>query len=171
MEWLLYSALMRRADSLDTIERCIGRISRVGNSVSAYRERGRRSGYPMSGPAVGILGALARQGPGRVSLIARRVGLAGTLVSREVGALHRDGLVHRSPDVDDQRAVIVTITDRGRDAYQSHRAAAIELTGELLHSWTAVDLASLAALLQRMAEDFSGGSAGRRPTDPTAHQS
>jgi len=104
---------------------------------------------------MGVLGVVDRGGPQRVSAIARRAGMVGTLVSRELRALEVAGYVARGADGSDGRAVLVSITPKGRDAYRRLRAASVESTAEALAGWRADDLSDLARLLARMADDFS----------------
>ncbi len=146
---------MRRAEALEQIERSMGRIGRVGSSVTAARRRAARAGVEVSAPGMGVLGVLDRGGPQRVSAIARRAGMVGTLVSRELRALEVAGYVARRADGSDGRAVLVSITPKGRDAYRRLRAASVESTAEALAGWRAHDLSDLARLLARMADDFS----------------
>jgi DNA-binding MarR family transcriptional regulator len=146
---------VRRAEALEQIERSMGRIGRVGSSVTAARQRAARAGVEVSAPGMGVLGVLDRGGPQRVSAIAHRAGMLGTLVSRELRALEAAGYVARAADGSDGRAVLVSITTKGRDAYRRLRAASVESTGEALAGWRADELTALARLLARMADDFS----------------
>ena len=133
----------------------MGRIGRAGSSVTAARRRAARAGVEVSSPGMGVLGVLDRGGPQRVSVIARRGGMLGALVSRELRALERAGYVARTADDSDGRAVLVSITTKGRDAYRRLRAASVEATGEALAGWRADELVELARALGRMADDFS----------------
>jgi len=103
---------------------------------------------------MGVLGVLDRGGPQRVSVIAHRAGMLATLVSRELRALEHAGYVARAPDGADRRAVVVSITAKGRDAYRRLRAASVEAAGEALAGWRADELNELARMLTRMADDF-----------------
>ena len=60
----------------------------------------------------------------------------------------------RGGDGSDGRAVVVSITGKGRDAYRRLRAASVEAAGEALAGWRADELTELARLLSRMADDF-----------------
>jgi len=146
---------VRRAEALEQIERSMGRIGRVGSSVVAARRRAARAGVQVSAPGMGILGVLDRGGAQRVSSIAHRAGMIGTLASRELRALEAAGYVVRDADGTDGRVVVVSLTASGRDAYHRLRAASVEAAGEALSGWKADELAALARLLSRMADDFS----------------
>jgi DNA-binding MarR family transcriptional regulator len=145
---------VRRAEALEQIERSMGQIGRAGSSVIAARRRADRAGVDVSAPGMGILGVLERGGPERVSIVARRAGMVAPLASRELRQLERQGFVHRRTDGSDGRAVVVTITPKGRDAYRRLRAASVAAAADALAGWKAGELAELARLLARMADDF-----------------
>jgi len=147
---------VRRAEALEQIERSMGRIGRVGSSVVAARRRAARAGVQVSAPGMGILGVLDRGGPQRVSSIAHRAGMIGTLASRELRGLEANGYVVRTADGADGRVVVVSITSTGSDAYHRLRAASVAAAGEALAGWRADELSELARMLSRMADDFSG---------------
>lgn len=149
-----YAPPVRRAEALEQIERSMGQIGRAGSSVTAARRRSATAGVEVSAPGMGILGVLDRGGPQRVSTVARRAGMVGTLASRELRSLQRSGYVARGADGSDGRVVVVSITAKGRDAYRRLRAASVEAAAEALAGWRADELADLARLLARMADDF-----------------
>lgn len=132
----------------------MGRIGRSGSSVMAARRRADRAGVDVSAPGMGILGVLERGGPQRVSVLARRAGMVAPLASRELRRLQAQGFVSRRTDGSDGRAVVVSITTKGRDAYQRLRAASVAAASDALSEWKASELSELARLLARMADDF-----------------
>jgi len=146
---------VRRNASLQQIERSIGRIGVVGSSVRAVRWRAARAGVDVSTPGMGILGVLERDGPQRVSLIARKAGMVGPQVSRELRSLEAAGYVERTTDDADGRAVVVSINAKGTDAYLRLRDASVAAAGTALAGWSSDELAELARLLNRMADDFA----------------
>jgi DNA-binding MarR family transcriptional regulator len=145
---------VRRAEALEQIERSMGQIGRAGSSVMAARRRSDRAGVDVSAPGMGILGVLERGGPLRVSVVARRAGMVAPLASRELRQLEEQGFVSRAADGSDGRAVVVAITTKGRDAYRRLRAASVAAAADALADWKASELAQLARLLTRMADDF-----------------
>jgi DNA-binding MarR family transcriptional regulator len=151
---------MRRAESLEIIERSMARIGRVGSSVAAARRRATTAGVDVSSPGMGVLGALVRSGPQRVSAIAAATGLLGSHVSRELRGLERQGLVARTTDRADGRAVVVSVTTAGRAAYRRLKSASITAADAAFVGWRADELATLARLLDRMADDFTGPNPG-----------
>jgi DNA-binding MarR family transcriptional regulator len=132
----------------------MGRIGRSGSSVMSARRRADRAGVDVSAPGMGILGVLERGGPLRVSVLARRAGMVAPLASRELRRLQAEGFVSRGADGSDGRVVVVSITAKGRDAYQRLRAASVAAASDALAEWKASELTELARLLARMADDF-----------------
>lgn len=151
---------MRRREALEQIERSLGTIGRVGASVSGARRRAAQAGVDVSAPGMGILGVLDRSSPQRVSDLARQAGMVSPLASRELRALEAAGYVERSTDRHDGRAVAVSLTAKGRDAYRRLRAASVDATDGALAGWSVADLTQLARVLARLADDFSA-SPGR----------
>jgi DNA-binding MarR family transcriptional regulator len=94
-----------------------------------------------------VLGALARQGPQRLSALADREGLNPTMLSRVVGALERSGWVERTPDPGDGRAVVAVITAAGRRRYEQLQADRSALVQEYLDGLDPADAGRLAAAL------------------------
>jgi DNA-binding MarR family transcriptional regulator len=146
---------VRRTEALEQIERSLGTIGRVGSSTSAARRRAARAGVEVSVPGMGILGVLERSSPQRVSAIARKAGMVPTLASRELRSLEAAGYVERTTDGSDARAVAVSLTAAGREAYHQLRSASVAATADALAGWSGADLVQLAGLLARVADDFS----------------
>jgi DNA-binding MarR family transcriptional regulator len=146
---------MARRDDLRRIEHAILRISRIGTGRAAARIRAERSGVDLSRPAISVLSALNAGGPLRVGDLAERTDLEPPLVSREVRGLEDGGYVRRSPDPADGRASIVTLTAPGHNAYEAYRQATDEIIARSLAGWTARDLTTLAAMLERVVTDFA----------------
>ncbi|MFE2771889.1 MarR family winged helix-turn-helix transcriptional regulator [Microbacterium resistens] len=67
------------------------------------------------------LSLLDAQGSLRVGELARASRTTQPGITRLIGQLEQDGLVTRSPDPEDSRATVVTVTEAGRDAVRSWR--------------------------------------------------
>ena len=67
------------------------------------------------------LGSLDRDGPQRLSDLALREGVTQPSMTALVTRLERDGLATRGDDPTDRRAVIVSLTDAGRDVLVARR--------------------------------------------------
>lgn len=117
-----------------------------------------RSRWP--GPAAGldssaypILFTLARR-PLRVSDVAETIHSDVSTVSRQVAGLTRSGFVDRTPDPDDGRAQLLTLTPAGRDVIATARHLRDEWLARLVAEWSEDDVAAFAALLGRFGDSL-----------------
>ncbi|MHA6785646.1 MarR family winged helix-turn-helix transcriptional regulator [Pseudonocardia saturnea] len=102
-----------------------------------------------------VLVAIARSAPLRLVELAEEFGLDKSTMSRQVSALLRAGLVHRSPDPLDGRAFLLELTDEGRSRLGEVSRARHEDWRTRLGSWSADDIAALADGLTRLAATLS----------------
>lgn len=152
---LLGSAPMSRLEDLRRVEEAITRIGRISTGREAARIRAERAGLTLSRPAISILSSLRKAGPVRLSSLARLTDLEAPLISREIRELVAAGYVDRDPDPTDGRAGIVALTAEGDAAYQAYRTATDAIVAETFAEWSAGDLRTLRALLERVATDFA----------------
>src|SRR3954451_11304262 len=73
----------------------------------------RTGAQPVSRTALSVLACLREAGPQRVTDLAAREAVAQPSMTALVGRLERQGLVTRTPDADDRRAVRVAVTPAG----------------------------------------------------------
>jgi DNA-binding MarR family transcriptional regulator len=156
---------METGDELRRIERAMEALARVGQSHSAAALRAERAGVQMTGAAQQVLRRVIEHGPVRMSDLARHVHMSDAAVSRLVTALEADGQVVRAVDTRDRRVARVRPTPAGRRSARRLRRAADEILVERMEGWTRRDLATLAALMERLAADL------RRPTPESARRS
>src|SRR4051812_18327365 len=107
-----------------------------------------RSAYPL------LNQILALQGPaggGRLGDVAAGLKVAVPTVSRQVRQLEDLGLVARSSDPIDGRAVLLAVTDAGLVALQRMRGTWQETVAQILESWPEKDREILGQLLERFA--------------------
>ncbi|MEV4534743.1 MarR family transcriptional regulator [Asanoa sp. NPDC049518] len=109
-----------------------------------------------------ILRHLDEAGPQNVSALAARLNLDGSTVTRQVGAMEREGLISREADPSDGRGTLVSATAAGLRRMSVVRNARAELYDEMLASWTETDRSDLATLLTRLNEALSARSQARR---------
>ena len=147
---------MTRLEDLQRVEKALWRIARIGTGREAARVRAERSGVLLSRPSISILSALWTSGPVRLSGLAQLCDLEASLISREVGGLVADGYLGRSGDPTDGRATIVELTEKGRQAYETYRAATDDIAIETLVEWSAEEIAALADNLERLVTDIRG---------------
>jgi DNA-binding MarR family transcriptional regulator len=103
-----------------------------------------RSAYPL------LNQILALQG-GRLSDVAAGLRVAVPTVSRQVRQLEQLGLVARTQDPIDGRAILLEVTPAGLDALQRMRTEWRRTVAEILESWPQKDREILGELLERFA--------------------
>lgn len=106
----------------DTTEQWpLGRLlSAAARSVERdWDERLRAIGLPHA--ALIAVDILIRTGPTGADTIARTARVQPQTMSRTLERMERDGLVERTPHPDDRRRRLVTVTDRGRRAWETAR--------------------------------------------------
>ncbi|SNT51470.1 DNA-binding transcriptional regulator, MarR family [Asanoa hainanensis] len=109
-----------------------------------------------------ILRHLDEAGPQNVSALAARLNLDGSTVTRQVGAMEREGLIAREADPSDGRGTLVSATPSGLRRMAVVRAARAEIYDEMLAAWTETDRSDLATLLTRLNEALALRSQARR---------
>ncbi|AOX65491.1 MULTISPECIES: MarR family winged helix-turn-helix transcriptional regulator [unclassified Curtobacterium] len=84
-----------------------------------WDERLRAIGLPHA--ALIAIDILVRTGPTGADTLARTARVQPQTMSRTLERMERDGLVERSPHPDDRRRRIVTVTEHGREAWETAR--------------------------------------------------
>jgi DNA-binding MarR family transcriptional regulator len=130
----------------------IGRISRLARELEArlepvYRRHGLEPGWH------DVLATLRRQGP---PFALRPTDLTGTLMLTSSGTTKRldkledAGLIARGPDPDDRRAILITLTAKGKELIDGVTAAHLANEASLLEGLSAAEQRDLAALLRKL---------------------
>src|SRR2546423_1302080 len=107
-----------------------------------------RSTYPLLNQ---ILALQSPAGGGRLSDVAAGLRVAVPTVSRQVRQLEELGLVVRTQDPVDGRAIILAVTPAGLDALQRMRAEWQKTVAEILEPWPQKDREILGELLEQFA--------------------
>ncbi|MGW0633341.1 MarR family winged helix-turn-helix transcriptional regulator [Streptomyces sp. NPDC002758] len=112
----------------------------------------------LSMAASSVLGRLGREGPQRVTELARAEGVSQPGMTQLVTRMERDGLVRRIASTDDRRGVLVEATDAGADLVAQRRAERVEALRTLMdgldpqeQSAVVIALPALARLIQAQA--------------------
>ncbi|MGW1803164.1 MarR family transcriptional regulator [Streptomyces sp. NPDC001984] len=107
--------------------------------------------FPVAGTAWGlsmaassVLGRIGREGPQRVTELARAEGVSQPGMTQLVTRMEHDGLVRRIASTDDRRGVLVEATDAGVDLVRQRRA---ERTGALRELMDRLDPQEQSAVL------------------------
>ena len=107
-----------------------------------------RSAYPLLNQ---ILALQSHGGGGRLTDVAAGLKVAVPTVSRQVRQLEDLGLVARTQDPIDGRAIILEVTDAGLDALRRMRSEWQKAVAEILETWPQKDREILGELLERFA--------------------
>jgi DNA-binding MarR family transcriptional regulator len=112
----------------------------------------------LSTAASSALGRLSREGPQRLTELARAEGVSQPGMTQLVTRMERDGLVRRVASADDRRGVLVEVTDAGVDLVRRRRAERAEALRKLMdrldpqeRSAVVIALPALARLIQSEA--------------------
>ncbi len=129
-------------------------VGRLARRLRQLYAQGR--GDQLTFTELAVLSRLHRDGPASASRLANGERVTAQAVGAAIGALHRRGLVERTPDARDRRKTIVSLTDPGRSAFTVREQTVIERMVQAVESGcTAAErrqLAAAAPLLERLAD-------------------
>jgi DNA-binding MarR family transcriptional regulator len=112
-----------------------------------WRVMGRHAAGELSRTAAAVLATLRDHGPQRITALADQEAVAQPSMTTLVSRLERDGLVEREGDPADARAVLVRVTDRGRERLEARRRDRTARLEERLGALSPDERAALAAAL------------------------
>jgi DNA-binding MarR family transcriptional regulator len=154
---------MSYANDMPTVERVsrtdAGLASELRQSVMRLRRRlasEREPGNELSIASMGVLGSLYRYGDLTVGDLAALERVQPPSMTRHVNALEEGGFVARRPHETDGRAVVVELTDLGRERLLADRRRRDVWLARRLRDLTAEErdvLRAATPLLQRLAEE------------------
>ncbi|GAA4995479.1 MAG: MarR family transcriptional regulator [Streptomycetaceae bacterium] len=147
---------MTDAESRRAINEAINAVKRFVNSRQLDALHAARSGVALNLVAIGILHRVIDHGPVRPTELAELADIQPAALSRQIRILEDGGYIVRVGDAEDGRVSMVEATEQGRAAYRSFSAANDALLAEQLRGWTAEELGSLAAQMQRLVADLRG---------------
>lgn len=112
-------------------------------------ERARMLHPELSPVAYSMLMALNDSGPRRASDLVEIFSIDKGAVSRQVQALLELGLIERSPDPEDRRAMILAISEEGHRRLANIASARRHEVGQRLEEWDADELRAFVSSLAR----------------------
>ena len=127
----------------------VGRVARRLRQLYAQHP-----GDQLSFIELAVLSRLHRDGPATASQLANGERVTAQAVGAAIGALHQRGLVQRTPDPQDRRKTVVSLTDPGRSAFTVREQTVIDRMVQAVAGCTAGErrqLAAAAPLLERLA--------------------
>jgi DNA-binding MarR family transcriptional regulator len=96
-----------------------------------------------------VLANIERRGPLRLSHLVQRMGVDQSTISRQVRPLEELGLIERTEDPDDRRAVWLTTTPVGQEVIRRVRERVNRNVEAALASWSPGDRSELGRLLDK----------------------
>ncbi|MFF9809330.1 MarR family winged helix-turn-helix transcriptional regulator [Streptomyces coeruleorubidus] len=136
------------------IERALTRIAYLAGRARQHERLMAESGVSLDRAAATVLLHIAEGDPLRPGVLAARLSVEASHVTRQLRQLERTGHVTRVPDPDDRRAQRVQLTEAGLDAV--HRIQEVRRRGMemALSAWSPGELRQLALFLHRLLDDF-----------------
>jgi DNA-binding MarR family transcriptional regulator len=132
---------------LGTIETQVAMLMRLGEATR--RSTGLRPHRALDRAAYVILRHLEASGPRNVTVLADRLNLDGSTVTRQVTALEKNGLAVRRPDPNDGRGTVIEPTPAGLRQVDNVSRARGALYDRILADWRGQERRQLAATLER----------------------
>ncbi|MET7686658.1 MarR family transcriptional regulator [Streptomyces sp. NPDC005483] len=136
------------------IERVLSRITYLAGRARQHERLMAMAGLDLDRAAVTVLRHIAGSDPVRPGVLAVRLSVEASHVTRQLRQLERDGYVVRVADPEDRRARRVQLTDAGLEAVERVREASCRGVELALADWAPDELDQLAVLLRRLVHDF-----------------
>ena len=143
-----------RAAALQELDAAIGQLMAALRDSRTQARMQVAIGADIEPAQLFLLRAVALLGEARAGDLARSCRLDQSTISRHAKGLLDAGLVQRTPDADDRRAVRLTLTAAGKRAYKRYERERAKFLAEALRGWSAKEAASLAAVLNRLVADL-----------------
>ncbi|PPF09390.1 MarR family transcriptional regulator [Rathayibacter sp. AY1G1] len=122
-------------------------FNRVRAAMRSYAERLHPELTPLGYKTIS---ALERRGPVHSGVLAELLEMDKSALSRQITALDRLGFLERTPDPQDGRATILSVTPATAARLREIRSSNQALMHEELRSWALADVELFASLLHRI---------------------
>ena len=126
-----------------------GRINKIEERTMAEG-----LGSAVSITEIHIIEKIGAQGPVRMSEIAKSIGVTLATLTVACDKLVAKGLVRRVRSLEDRRVVNITLTAKGRAAYEYHKAFHERMIASVLDSLSPEQTAVLAQSLEKLQDFF-----------------
>jgi DNA-binding MarR family transcriptional regulator len=150
------------------IEQVLTRVTYLAGRARQHERLMAVAGLALDRAAVAILRHIAESEPLRPGVLAVRLSVEASHVTRQLRQLELDGYVARVADPDDRRAQRIQITDAGLAAVERIREVSRRGMAMALADWSEEDIERLAALFRRMVGDFVAHAEDRLDAPPAA---
>lgn len=146
-------------------EALFGALLRFGRVLHGLAVQSEKPAGGLSRGDVALLALLDSEGPTRASVIAERMQIGPSAVSRQVACLAQQGLLSRSTDPTDRRAELLEITESGSTGLVAARAAYVDRLTARLGEWDTKTLAEMAEQIERLCDSLA-----TQPASPTGRK-
>lgn len=136
------------------IEHSLSRMAYLAGRARQHERLMASAGLDLDRAAVAILRHIAESDPVRPGVLAVRLSVEASHVTRQLRQLERGGYVVRVADPEDGRAQRVQLTDAGLVAVERIREASRRGVALALAGWGPAELDQLAVLFRRLVHDF-----------------
>ncbi|MDY0404349.1 MarR family transcriptional regulator [Virgibacillus sp. 179-BFC.A HS] len=96
-----------------------------------------------------LLGLLHEEGPASVKMLANRLQLDVSTVSRQAAGMEKKGFVHKLPNPEDGRSYFYQISERGKKDLLENRTRRLKRVRKVLEGWTDEESQVFGRLLQK----------------------
>jgi DNA-binding MarR family transcriptional regulator len=148
---------------MSQMESALSQILHWASRPAVRREVIARAGVSLTPTDAWVLTLIMEHGPLRLSGLASAVGVEKASMTPRVQQLEAAGLVERSPDPADGRAILLEISAEGRRVSARLHLARQELLEELLAGWPDERRAAAASVLTSLARPLTASLAGPPP--------
>lgn len=152
---------------LTEIERALTRITYLASRARQHERQMAEAGLSLDRAGTAILRHITECDPLRPGVLAVRLSVEASHVTRQLRQLEKIGYVARTPDQDDRRAQRIRLTQSGLAAAQRMQEVRRRGMTMALADWSREDLAQLAALFHRLVDDFIAHAETDNPNIPS----
>jgi DNA-binding MarR family transcriptional regulator len=149
------------ADPDDVLNAALTRVLRWASREAVVRELAGPAAAGLSPTDLWLLDGVVRSGPVRVGDIAAWQGVDKSTVTSQLRRITDRGLVVRTVDPSDRRAVLVTASERGLRLHRTVNRQGSAVLTRLLADWEPADRQDFARLLSRFADELGTGPVRR----------
>ncbi|MCX4763586.1 MarR family transcriptional regulator [Streptomyces sp. NBC_01275] len=136
------------------IEQALTRITYLAGRARQHERLMALVGLPLDRAAVAILRYLGEEDLLRPGVLAVRLSVEASHVTRQLRQLETAGFVIRVPDPEDRRAQLIQLTEAGQAAVDRIREVGHQGMRSALAHWSPDDLRRLSGLFHRLVDDF-----------------
>ena len=116
-----------------------------------------------------VLNSIARLGSATMSELTERLMIDKGQLSRTVRELDERGLIERSPDPEDGRSTLLSLSDYGADRIALVHDRRKDILQTVLHGWSVSEIDRFTAMLHALMTGLDAEDQGRRARDGEAH--